>query len=98
VSSFAANHIALKGALFIFSKVSSPDLADDPRDITTLRNSKLDQMFATYLPVEGVTHRPRLSWLDLAGKFLGCATSLPSLMENGCDQNHFPLAICPSVL
>lgn len=101
LSSFAAYHIKryhpLKGALFVFSKVSFFDLTDVPRDMTTITDSELDRMFAVSwgcLPVNGVTNRPHFSWLDLAGKFLNNAKTLPHYMENCCNHESFPLAIC----
>jgi len=101
LAAFAAYHIEkyrpLKGALFIFSKVSFHDLMDVPRDSTTVTNSELDRMFAMSWgcrPVDGVTHRPRLSVLDLAGKFLKSAPSLDHYMDNCCDREMFPVVIC----
>ena len=101
LSSFAAYHIKkfypLKGALFVFSKVSFPDLTNVPRNMEITADSELDRMFGIAwgcLPVKGVHNRPQLSALDLAEKFMDCATTLTYVMENCCDQDSFPLVFC----
>jgi len=96
ISSLAAVHIAqyphLKGALFLFTKVSIYDLVDEPS------SKKLDQSFTLawgcrYDKSAGDSH-PRFSVLDLGGKFLDRIKTLPDRIESCCDKTNFPLVIC----
>jgi hypothetical protein len=101
LASWAAYNIAkyhpLKGALFVFSKVAYNDLIDVPSNITKFTDSKLDRSFAIAWgcqPVAGVTNQSAFTYLDLAGKFMDSATSLPYLMDNGCNRDCFPIVMC----
>lgn len=101
LASWAAYNIAkynpLKGALFVFSKVSFNDLVDVDPNIGVFTESKLDRSFAIAWgcrPVAGVTKQSAFSYLNLAEKFMNNATSLHHLMENGCNRDSFPIVIC----
>ena len=97
IASFAALHISkyprLKGALFLFSKVAMFDLGNLTDDYV----KKFDRMFVLawgYQDVNGETHHPKFSVLDLAGKFHHTVKSLPYLMKEACDEASFPLVFC----
>lgn len=96
IASFAALHIAeyprLKGALFLFTKISIYDFVSEEKEA-----KQLDRMFILAWGcryITGETHHPHFHIQALADKFLSSITKLPHFMKTACDEISFPLVIC----